>query len=185
MREYRRIRDVREYSGTGRQHPVHRLLLRRHRQAHPDRELLRQGQGQVLPVRTRHPGTRHRRQDLHRLGLRLQRRQRRSQPERGRDRQLGRLRHVQGQPEAGRQHPVHRLLLRRHRQAHPDRELLRQGQGQVLPVRTRHPGTRHRRQDLHRLGLRLQRRQRSGRPERGRDRQLGRLPDVQERSDRG
>ena len=181
MREYRRIRDVREYSGTGRQHPVHRLLLRRHRQAHPDRELLRQGQGQVLHLRRRHPGTGHRRQDLHRLGLRLQRRQRSGRPERGRDRQLGRLRHVQGQPEAGRQHPVHRLLLRRHRQAHPDRELLRQGQGQVLHLRRRHPGTGHRRQDLHRLGLRLQRRQRSGRPERGRDRQLGRLPDVQER----
>ncbi|GDZ11021.1 hypothetical protein MCC01993_11340 [Bifidobacteriaceae bacterium MCC01993] len=53
----------------------------------------------VLPVRTRHPGTGRRRQDLHRLGLRLQRRRRRSRPGRRSDRQLGSVRHVQGRSD--------------------------------------------------------------------------------------
>ena len=42
-------------------------------------------------------------------------------------------------------------------------------------------GTGRRGQDLHRMGLRLQRRRRRSRPGRRSDRQLGRLPDVQER----
>ena len=52
-------------------------------------------------------------------------------------------------------------------------------------LRRRHPGTGRRGQDLHRLGLRLQRRRRSGRSRHGRDRQLGRVRHVQGRSDRG
>ena len=40
-------------------------------------------------------------QDLHRLGLRLQRRRRRSRPGRRSDRQLGSVRHVQGRSDRG------------------------------------------------------------------------------------
>ena len=115
------------------------------------------------------------------MGVRVQRGRQAGRHHRDRERQLVRVRDLQGCADCqGRD----RVVLWRGSEPHPDRDL----QGRYPDVRhlcRRHPGPGRRGQGVRGLGVRVQRGRQAGRHHRDRDRRLGRVRDLQGRAEGG